>query len=1032
MSRCLSYYLLYWCCLLAAGTGSAQEQLLSLDYFEEDKGLNITGLTDIRQDHVGFLWLGTREGLVRFDGYTFRYFRHLPGDSTSISSNSVACLTEDPDGNIWVGLVRGGVSRYDRSTGQFRNYRFTDALKLRTATVTSIFFDRDKNIWLGLTGYGIVQLDAQTGDISTYDLVTVENAPFVTPEEVPNFNVGYNFWQDENGKIWCATTADIYQFDPETGKAESRRMKEVAPGGFNSGQAYTLFPEGDLLWVGGWASGLRSYNLKNGEWKQYLPDPHSLTPGIVNIVNSIVPKNEQEFWITGQDKGLGIFNKTTGKFFYLADDPDHFTGLPAEQLTRLCKDYQGNLWVSHEQRLLRIQLKENDFHFTRLQSDGPKPGDLYPPSVMLDDVDGKKRYIGLTAAEGLVVMDKETGKLTTPGMEVLPSVLEDQYLVVDLLQDRQGTVWVLGRHLLYRYNVNTGRLEVPRQPPLYSSKIGTNLYTQITEDLDGNIWLGTSLYGVFRYDPVSGETTHYMPDEHQTGAIATNVVGSVAADGRGRVWFGSRDKTIYGYYEPRQNRFFNLDAEGKITSELTSLRLNSFFADRQGDIWACTEQGLWHFDCSGDTVRLLKKYTIEDGLSSDYVARAVEDDKGRIWVAPARGLCRLDPGSGQITAVGRQDGIPPAYRSLGRLSDGDLFLLAENGYYRFQPDSIFPARNTAPLVLTSFRIDDRELYQGSEPVPGAALEVPAGSHFFSMEFTALNLANPELNTYEYQLSGFDEQWMNAGNRHFVNYTNIPDGQYTFRVKLAGAPDSEALSVPLIVHEAFYRMVWFRLLLLTTVMALIFSYLRHRQEQKQQMAQLQNKAYLLEKEKALVQYESLKQQLNPHFLFNSLSSLGSLISIDPKSASGFLDSLSKTYRYILKSSEREVVPLQEELKFAEAFVKLQKTRFGEGLQVRFNLEAAYLHLKIVPVTLQNLLENAIKHNIIDEESPLVVDVFIADDYLVVKNNLQKKSFVETSNRRGLANLQSFYKYLSDRKIETVEDGEVFVIKIPLIH
>ena len=198
-----------------------------------------------------------------------------------------------------------------------------------------------------------------------------------------------------------------------------------------------------------------------------------------------------------------------------------------------------------------------------------------------------------------------------------------------------------------------------------------------------------------------------------------------------------------------------------------------------------------------------------------------------------------------------------------------------------------------------------------------------------------------------------------------------------------------------------------------------------------MQVLQSKAQLLEKEKALMQYETLRQQLNPHFLFNSLTSLNSLITIDPKSAATFLDSLSKTYRYILKSSERDTVPLSEELKFGESFVKLQKTRFGEGLQVQFRVNEDDLHRKIVPVTLQNLIENAIKHNIIDEESPLLVEVFTENGYFVVRNNLQKKNIVETSNQRGLANLASFYKYLSDQEIVVEDDGQHFTIKIPLI-
>ena len=141
-------------------------------------------------------------------------------------------------------------------------------------------------------------------------------------------------------------------------------------------------------------------------------------------------------------------------------------------------------------------------------------------------------------------------------------------------------------------------------------------------------------------------------------------------------------------------------------------------------------------------------------------------------------------------------------------------------------------------------------------------------------------------------------------------------------------------------------------------------------------------------------------------------------------------MSKIYRYILKSHDSETVSLNEEVKFTQSYVLLQQTRFKEGLEVNFNLSEEDLCSKIAPVTLQNLVENAIKHNIIDKETPLVIDIFCEDHYLTVQNNLQKKDFVETSNKQGLQELQSLYKYITDRPILISEDKNYFTIKIPL--
>lgn len=195
--------------------------------------------------------------------------------------------------------------------------------------------------------------------------------------------------------------------------------------------------------------------------------------------------------------------------------------------------------------------------------------------------------------------------------------------------------------------------------------------------------------------------------------------------------------------------------------------------------------------------------------------------------------------------------------------------------------------------------------------------------------------------------------------------------------------------------------------------------------------LQTKAQQLEKEKTIVMYDSLKQQLNPHFLFNSLTSLSGLIETDQQVAGNFLEQMSGIYRYILKNGDNETVSLKDELEFVKLYINLQQTRFKKGLLVNINVPDDYLHYKIAPVTLQNMIENAIKHNIIDSGSPLQVDIFISGDYLVVKNNLQKKNVVETSNRKGLDQFRSLYRYLSDLPVIIKEDKRHFEIQIPLV-
>jgi len=192
-----------------------------------------------------------------------------------------------------------------------------------------------------------------------------------------------------------------------------------------------------------------------------------------------------------------------------------------------------------------------------------------------------------------------------------------------------------------------------------------------------------------------------------------------------------------------------------------------------------------------------------------------------------------------------------------------------------------------------------------------------------------------------------------------------------------------------------------------------------------------RAARLEKEKSQVQYDNLKNQLNPHFLFNSLSSLDSLIDDNPMLARQFLQQLSKVFRYVLQHKDKELVPLETELAFIKNYVSLLQTRFGGMFQLHCAISDDMLERQIVPVTLQILIENAIKHNVISEAKPLVVQLTTHDGYLEVANSIQRKKQIATSNGLGLQNLQQLYGYLNPKPVQIIDDGVTFRVQVPIV-
>jgi two-component system LytT family sensor kinase len=188
---------------------------------------------------------------------------------------------------------------------------------------------------------------------------------------------------------------------------------------------------------------------------------------------------------------------------------------------------------------------------------------------------------------------------------------------------------------------------------------------------------------------------------------------------------------------------------------------------------------------------------------------------------------------------------------------------------------------------------------------------------------------------------------------------------------------------------------------------------------------------LEKEKTLVQFDNLKNQMNPHFLFNAFSSLNGLIMENQQLAVQFVQQLSKVYRYVLQHNHQQVVALSTEINFIDQYIALLKTRFSGAIFFDINIREKDVEKQIVPVTLQILIENALKHNVVDVAKPLHIKIYSNDDYLVVCNNKQLKSLVADSNKVGLQNMQSLYAFLSDKPLLIEEKEDKFMVKVPLL-
>jgi two-component system, LytTR family, sensor kinase len=225
-------------------------------------------------------------------------------------------------------------------------------------------------------------------------------------------------------------------------------------------------------------------------------------------------------------------------------------------------------------------------------------------------------------------------------------------------------------------------------------------------------------------------------------------------------------------------------------------------------------------------------------------------------------------------------------------------------------------------------------------------------------------------------------------------------------------------------KAIVHLLYFMLII---VMNLVYFGITYVFNWKNDLIKLAN----AQRAEALVKYDVLRNQLNPHFLFNALTSVNSLIHDHPDLATDFLQQLSKVYRYVLHNKEKETVSVSTELTFIKNYTGLLKLRFAEAIEFNIDVNEGAKEKEIVPVTLQILIENAVKHNIVSTAHPLKISITEKDSFLRVQNNINRKSSVESSNHQGMANLRSLYQYLTSTPIEIIEQNEIYLVKIPLI-
>ena len=872
----------------------AQNQQLKFERIGTKEGLSDVNINCFMQDSRGFLWIGTRYGLNRYDGNKFKIFYSNPADTTSLSSSYIQYILEDSKENIWIATSGGGFNKFDRKSNRFKHYTHqpTNPNTVSGNIVNKLAEDKTGKLWIA-TNNGLDLFDPQTSRF-----IRFENDP--NNNKSLSENVITSLCVDSQGSVWIGTqNGGLNKFDYKDSTFVRYQTDISDPESISGNSVMAIFEDhNQRLWVGAADAGLNFLDRKTGKFKRFSASSEA---GAL-IGNNILSLNEDDIgnlWIGTENGGISLFNYQTQKVTTFVNDEIDDHSLSKNSVYCISKDRIGNMWLGLYTGGINLYKKSTGSfnHFKRNSSSNSLTNDFV--LSFYEDKD-ENLWIG-TDGGGLNYFDHQTGKLLQYIHHPKKNSIAGNY-VLTLGADRKDNLWIgTWGDGLSKLNLTTGKFsnyKLTNDPTGLSSN---NIF-DLAPARDGKVWIGTFNGGVNLYDEHSNQFAHFKYDKEDSTSISSDNIFSILVDQTDRVWIGTFDGGIC-LYDPKTNGFIRFNKENK---RLINNSVAHILESKSGIIYVSTlGGGLNYFDPEAN-----RFMPIEMGpqLESDYMYAALEDDHGDLWISTNKGITRYNPKNHTVNNYSVEDGLQEgafkphsAYKS----KSGKLYFGGVNGFNSFFPDQIIKSRYDAPIVLTDFQIfyNSVSVSQNEhDPSPlkqdiseTKSIRLSYDQNFITFEFESLDFSSPESNVYAYMLEGFDEDFTPGGSKNSATYMNLDPGDYVFLVKSqnrSGEWSAQTLQLEVTIVPPFWLTWWFKTLmgLILVIVPLVFTSWRIKQlgNQREKLEEL-----VADRTKEIQNKNELLKDLN-----STKDKLFSIISHDLRSPFntilGFQDLLLNDY------------------------------------------------------------------------------------------------------------------------------------------
>ncbi|MGC3944725.1 MAG: two-component regulator propeller domain-containing protein [Chryseolinea sp.] len=777
----------------------------------ENIQLSNLNITTIREDSKGFLWVGTMDGLNRFDGYDFKIYRNIENDATSLVKNRVEAIYEDSDSVLWVSTLNSGLQYYNRRADSFiRVPEFSQ----RYCQVFRITEDAQQNLWIG-------------GAFNEQAFVAVRDHKTHKWEKFLLFRAAegiYSILQISENEFWLGSQSNgLLRWNRKTNIIEKHYLHDPKnPNSLAGNDVRKIVKDkNDNLWVATHDGGLSKFNVKDNQYTNYTVNSSQGLPSLPNNTIRCMISDEHDLWMATENGGLSRMNMDTGVLTNFLYDKFNPNSIINNSIWSVCKDTQGRIWVgSFAKGLCVLDVLEDKLP-------------IYDQSLKDDLVniillDSKNRmWIG--TEDGLVLKDQTGSHRFVHDAKIKGSISSNAVNCV--FEDKDHRIWVgvweggVNRFVeesrtFVRYDHDPNREESLSDPNVFNIAQSSETGEILVSTFGGLNILKNEKKGIFENSfpyPHEGDQFHF----------------TLLEDKDHNIWVGARSGLSIYNLKTKQIRQVNIWDDTVKTSE----QINCIFEDRSGTLWVGSSGGLHQMISFGK----FDSYTVKEGLPVDFVQGMLEDAQGNLWLGTSKGLSMFNPKTKQFKTYDESDGLLSnelRRKAFLKMKDGRM-LVGGKGVNSFYPDSIASNPNKPFVYITDLKIFNRSIKPNADDgilkndiTESKEIYLNHDQLFFTIHYVGINFTSSYKNQYAYKLEGFDANWVNVGTQRFATFTNLDPGKYTFRVRASnndGLWNEEGTSIIIHIMPPWWKTWWARTIyvLAAAGIAILIFFLRTR-------------------------------------------------------------------------------------------------------------------------------------------------------------------------------------------------------------